>query len=110
VKSAQLALTVVFASAALPGCVATVVGSGGGRETETQPSATTSEDAAMAAEVKRRLAADSLLATAAISVEVRSGVVTLHGRVATQAQRAAAERAAWATRGVKAVISDLEVQ
>jgi hyperosmotically inducible protein len=44
-----------------------------------------------------------------IAVDVRDGTVTLSGTVGTCAERDAARGAAWSTRGVHAVIDNLEV-
>jgi hyperosmotically inducible protein len=96
----------------LGGCVAAVVGNGGGNQAGQQQrlAAALQADAALRAEVKSRLAADRSLAAGAISVDARDGVVTLRGRMASSAQRLAAERDAWGARGVKTVISNLEVR
>ena len=103
---------VATAVLALSGCVAAVVGTGGGNQAGQEPrtAAAKQADAALSAEVKSRLAADKSLSAGAISVSATDGVVTLRGRVASSAQRAAAERDARATPGVKVVISDLEVR
>lgn len=111
---ARTALLHALALSALCGCVAAVVGSGsgGGDQGVQAPrtTAATQADAAITADVRSRLAADGGLAAGSISVDTRDGVVTLRGRVASSAQRAAAERDAWGARGVKAVISNLEVR
>jgi hyperosmotically inducible protein len=44
-----------------------------------------------------------------IAIKVEDGTVTLSGKVGTSAEREAARGAAWATRGVTAVVDDLEV-
>jgi osmotically-inducible protein OsmY len=112
VKMARTGLLHALALSALCGCVAAVVGSGGGNQGVQAPrtAAAIQADAAVTAEVKSRLAADGGLAAGSIGVDTRDGVVTLRGRVASNAQRTAAERDAWAARGVKAVISNLEVR
>jgi osmotically-inducible protein OsmY len=96
----------------LAGCVASVVGTGGGNQPgqEQRPAAALQADAALGAEVSTRLAADKSLPAGAVSVDARDGVVTLRGRVASSAQRMAAERDARTTPGVKVVISELEVR
>jgi hyperosmotically inducible periplasmic protein len=95
----------------LAGCVASVVGTGGGNQAgQEQGRAALQTDAALGAEVSARLAADKSLPAGAVSVDAHDGVVTLRGRVASSAQRAAAERDARATPGVKVVISELEVR
>jgi len=108
-RTGAVAVTAVLA---LGGCVATVVGTGGGNQAGQQqrPAAALQADAALSAEVKAQLAADMSLPAGAISVDARDGVVTLRGRVASSAQRLAAERDARATPGVKMVISELEVR
>ena len=45
-----------------------------------------------------------------IDIKVRDGTVTLTGKVGSLAERAAVRGAAWAARGVHAVIDDLDVQ
>ena len=96
---ARTGLLLALALSALCGCVAAVVGSGGGNQGGTgrrAPRPRSQADAAVTAEVKSRLAADASLAAGSISVDTRDGIVTLRGRVASSAQRAAAERDAWA--------------
>ncbi len=98
----------------LGGCVAAVVGQGGsqggGPGASVPAPGTAAADAQLAADVRARLAADKSLPAGAIEVRAREGRVILRGRVASAAQRAAAERAARSVAGVKAVVSELEVR
>ena len=94
---------------ALGGFVSAVVGHGGGYVSAT-PVGAADSDAQLVSEVRARLAAEKGLASTALEVRAREGMVTLRGRVASPAQRAAAERAARSVPGVKAVVSELEVR
>jgi osmotically-inducible protein OsmY len=102
IRSVWLALA---CSIAVGGCVAAVVGQGGAAGA----AATSPADAQLGAAVRARLAAEPGLPVGAISVSARAGTVTLRGRVASAAQRAAAERVARSVAGVRAVVSELEV-
>jgi outer membrane lipoprotein SlyB len=95
---------------ALGGCVSAVVGHGGGYGSATPAATAAHSDAQLVSEVRARLAAERGLASTAIEVRAREGMVTLSGRVASPAQRAAAERVARLVPGVKAVVSELEVR
>ena len=109
----RMAGFVLIVAVALGGCVAAVVGHGGGAAgpPRGEPSATPAgSDARLASEVRARLATEKGLAAGGIEVRVREGTVTLRGRVAGAAQRAAAERVARSVPGVRAVVSELEVK
>ncbi|MFO1399944.1 MAG: BON domain-containing protein [Steroidobacteraceae bacterium] len=109
---------VLLVALPLGGCVAAVIGQGGGSagsqaggQTVSAPApSSVSADARLAADVRARLAAEKGLPAGAIEVRVRAGMVTLRGRVAGEAQRAVAERAVRSVPGVKAVVSELEVR
>ncbi len=100
----------LIAALAVSGCVAAVVGQGGGPADAGRPAADAAADERIATGVRRRLAAEPGVSGAAIEVRVRGAVVTLRGQVAGAAQRAQAERAARSVQGVKAVVSELEVR
>lgn len=104
-----LAGLALIGALALGGCVSAVVGHGGGYGSAT-PAGAADSDAQLVSEVRARLAAEKGLASTALEVRAREGMVTLRGRVASPAQRAAAERAARSVPGVKAVVSELEVR
>ena len=104
-----LACLALSGALALGGCVSAVVGHGGGYGSAT-PVGAADSDAQLVSEVRARLAAEKGLASTALEVRAREGMVTLRGRVASPAQRAAAERAARSVPGVKAVVSELEVR
>ena len=78
-----------------------------GGEPAAQPAV--SEDAALGVRVQAKLAAAPLLADARIAVDARDGVVTLTGSVPTDEAKAAAERRAQRTRGVRSVVNRLTV-
>lgn len=106
----RLACLALIGALALGGCVSAVVGHGGGYGSATPAGAAADSDAQLVREVRARLAAEKGLASTAMEVRAREGMVTLRGRVASPAQRAAAERAARSVPGVKAVVSELEVR
>jgi len=59
--------------------------------------------------VEEELGCEPSVDAAAIGVAVEDGVVTLSGHVASHAEKVAAEHAAARVRGVKAIVSELEV-
>jgi osmotically-inducible protein OsmY len=64
----------------------------------------------MRQDVEQELGCEPSVDAAAIGVAVEDGVVTLFGHVASHAEKMAAEHAAVRVRGVKAIISELEVK
>jgi hyperosmotically inducible protein len=60
--------------------------------------------------VRIKLAGDPVVKGGAISVDVKQGVVTLSGQVATSKQRDRAGRVAKKVRGVKQVVNNLSVK
>src|SRR3954453_20526140 len=60
--------------------------------------------------VRQRLAADSLVKGGNIDVDVKSGVVTLKGKVQDPRQKDKAERLAKKTTGVKSVVNNITVE
>ncbi len=66
-------------------------------------------DAALTASVKAKLIANSQLNGIQIGVDTTAGEVTLSGKVATPEQKAAAEKIALQTDGVRRVINNLQV-
>ena len=60
--------------------------------------------------VEEELGSEPSVNAVAIGVAVEDGVVTLSGHVASHAEKIAAERAASRVRGVKAIVSELEVK
>jgi osmotically-inducible protein OsmY len=107
----RLWLALLLPALALCGCVAAVVGSGGGySDGQGGQTAAARADAQLSGAVHARLAAEKGLPAGAISVAARDGMVTLHGHVATAVQRATAERVARTVPGVKVVVSELEVK
>lgn len=75
-----------------------------------RPKAAPGEDAAITARVKSALIAGSKLDPLRIDVEVRNGVVTLHGLVDSENQRDEAERIVSRVGGVHAVSNNLAVK
>lgn len=68
------------------------------------------DDATITANVKMKLAADPALATAAINVGTKEGVVTLGGTVNAEADKGKAEQIAKGVEGVKSVTDSLSVK
>jgi hyperosmotically inducible protein len=67
------------------------------------------DDAATTASVKSRLVADPEVSSYEIDVDSTDGVVRLSGLVETEAERAAAERVARATDGVRSVKNEIRL-
>lgn len=100
----QLTLSAVIASAfliALPGCAVT-------RGQETVGAYV--DDSAITANVKAKLADDTTVDAAAISVETLKGTVMLSGFAKNSAEKTTAEKLAWEVKGVKAVHNALVVR
>ena len=66
-------------------------------------------DAALSTKVQSTLTADSAVAGQPIQVAVQSGVVTLNGSVANDAQRTLAARDAAGVEGIKEVVNNITV-
>ena len=66
-------------------------------------------DAQLASEVQNKIASDAAVPSKTVAVQAASGVVTLSGNVASEAERGAAANDAAAIAGVKTVINNLEV-
>jgi len=81
-------------------------GSSTGQTAENAPAG----DAAITAEVKSKLLADSTVGGQNISVDTKDGVVSLTGSVKNQMQKDTAERIARETTGVRDVQDNLTVQ
>jgi hyperosmotically inducible protein len=67
------------------------------------------DDAGITASVKAKLADDPMVKARNIDVDVNQGVVTLTGKVQTEAERMRAEQIAQSASGVKSVTNNLEV-
>lgn len=96
------------------GCVALLVGgaAGGGYyvgKEQQHRSARAGHDADITARINARYAGDRSLPARAIHVSTAGGVVTLYGTVPSRAARARAVAIARETRGVRRVVSRLEV-
>ena len=61
-------------------------------------------------DIEEELASEPSVDAAGIGVSVEDGVVTLSGHVASHAEKVAAEHAAARVRGVRAIVSKLEVE
>jgi osmotically-inducible protein OsmY len=59
--------------------------------------------------VRQKLAGDQVVKGGALTVDVKSGVVTLSGSVGSEKQKDKAERLAHKVRGVKSVVNQLKV-
>ncbi len=68
------------------------------------------DDAALTTKIKARFAEDPAVAATSISVETLNGTVQLSGFAKSTTEKAAAERIARATSGVKAVKNDIVVR
>ncbi|MBZ5636645.1 MAG: BON domain-containing protein [Acidobacteriia bacterium] len=64
----------------------------------------------MRQDVEQEVGCEPSIDAAAIGVAVEDGLVTLSGHVASHAEKLAAEHAAARVRGVKAIVSELEVK
>jgi len=67
-------------------------------------------DAQVASDVQSKIYADAAVQSRDISVQANSGIVTLNGNVANDAERGAAANDAAAVDGVKTVVNNLQVQ
>jgi osmotically-inducible protein OsmY len=111
-RGLSYATAAVAASMLLAGCVATVIGNSrnSGTAADTRARSTASADAALAGEVRSRLAADPALHSEPIEVSALGGTITLRGLVASGAARSGAERLARTVAGVMAVNNLLKVK
>jgi hyperosmotically inducible protein len=66
-------------------------------------------DGALTAKIKSKMALDDTVEARAIDITTRDGVVTLSGRVATEAEHAKALQLARETDGVKQVVDQMSV-
>ena len=81
-----------------------------GCQTLTGKSAGTNvDDTAVTASVKARLVADKPANLTRVDVDTNQGTVYLNGTVDSPEQRARAEQLAWQSKGVKAVVNNLQV-
>jgi osmotically-inducible protein OsmY len=110
-KHPGLGLIVVGLGLILGGCVAAVIGNApqSGTAADPRERSGTDADAALSAAVSGRLGANAALSHAAIGVSAQDGMVTLRGRVGSEALRASAERIARAVAGVVSVHNQLQV-
>ena len=81
-----------------------------GCQTLTGKSAGTNvDDTAVTASVKAKLVADKPANLTRVDVDTNQGTVYLNGMVDSPEQRARAEQLAWQSKGVKAVVNNLQV-
>jgi osmotically-inducible protein OsmY len=71
---------------------------------------TSSSDDRIYDEVRRKLAADSVVKGGGFEVEVKEGVVTLRGKVREEKQKRKAERVTKKVKGVKSVVNELRIE
>jgi|SRR5882672_11925584 len=111
-RSLGFATATLAASMLLAGCVAAVIGNSpnSGTAVDTRARSTAVADAALAGQVRARLAADPALRGEAIEVSALGGTITLRGMVAASATRSSAERLARTVAGVMAVNNLLKVK
>jgi BON domain len=69
-----------------------------------------STDKTLQSDVQSELDWEPRVNAAHIGVSARAGVVTLTGHVETNAEKNAAEKAAWRVKGVKGIVEELEVR
>ncbi len=111
----RLRLVGLAALAAVPlsGCVALLVGgaAGGGYYVgkDQRSAGRVADDAGITTRINARYARDPAVPARAIDVDTYAGVVTLRGTVPSRAVRARAIAIARSTRGVRRVVSKLEV-
>ena len=68
------------------------------------------DDSTITAAVKSKLVADKASNLTRVDVDTNRGTVYLNSSVETPEMKAQAERLAWQTKGVKAVVNNLQVQ
>lgn len=113
-KRAYWVVAAAIGVMALGGCAAALIGgaaAGGypaGKDKRT--AARIADDSAISSAVKSKLIADREVKALDVNVDTYEGVVTLRGEVGSAAQRAAAERIARGSKGVKAVKNELRLK
>jgi len=81
-----------------------------GCQTLTGKSAGTNvDDATVTASVKAKLVADKPANLTRVDVDTNQGTVYLNGTVDSSEQRARAEQLAWQSKGVRAIVNNLQV-
>ena len=113
-KKALIVVSMLLAGATLQGCVVAAVGgaaAGGYYVGKDERSAgQVAKDAALTAEVKSLLIAESGIRAFDINVDTYNNTVTLKGTVKSGAQRALVGRVARKPRGVKSVHNELKTR
>lgn len=84
-------------------------GTSGDLERNAQAVAEAGRDGTITMQIQARFASDDVVKGTGIDVDTQDGVVRLTGTVASRAGRAAAERLARETDGVKRVVNDLRI-
>jgi hyperosmotically inducible protein len=67
------------------------------------------DDSGVTAKVKAKFASDSIVSAIEIGVETKDGVVTLTGKVPTQAEKSEAQKVALTADGVKRVVNNVVI-
>jgi hyperosmotically inducible periplasmic protein len=98
-------LVILVIAGTLSACSGMMLGGG----SSAPSSASQTADATLSSRVRAKYAADPVLGKQAITVQARSGLVSLTGTVATYAVREAAEKTAMAVDGVKGVDNRISV-
>jgi osmotically-inducible protein OsmY len=111
-RSPSFATATVAAAMLLCGCVAAVIGNSpnSGTAVDARARSAAGADAAIAGQVRSRLAADPALRGEPIEVSAQGGTITLRGKVAASAARSSAERLARTVAGVLTVNNLLKVK
>ena len=112
-KKALIVVSMLLAGATLQGCVVAAVGGAAGGYyvgKDERSAGQVAKDAALTAEVKSLLIAESGIRAFDINVDTYNNTVTLKGTVKSGAQRALAGRVARKPRGVKSVHNELKTR
>jgi osmotically-inducible protein OsmY len=111
-RGLSFATATVVAVMVLAGCVAAVIGSSphSGTAADTRARSAAGADAALADEVRARIAADPALSGELIEVSALGGTITLRGWVASSAARSSAGQLARTVAGAMAVNNLLKVK
>jgi osmotically-inducible protein OsmY len=106
-------IALIAASAfGLQGCLVAVAGGAGEAgyiASQDRSATTTISDQLITSKVKTKLIADDSVKARNVNVDTYAGVVTLRGIVFSSKQRARAKDIAGTTKGVKKVVSHLEI-
>ena len=111
-RGLSFATATVAAVMLLTGCVAAVIGNSpnSGTAVDTRARSSAGADAALAGEVRSRVAADPVLRNEPIEVSALGGTISLRGKVSSRTARSSAGQLVRAVAGVMAVNNLLKVK